>query len=102
MTSVHRLMIFVSLQTFIDELQPHQEKVGELVNQIETLIFSNLVAEEEAEPLQTSLESLKDLWQKVFDATSARQERSVASHRVSLPHVTSHYTEYKSHCIENL
>ena len=52
-------------------------KVGELVNQIETLILSELIAEEEAEPLQSDLESLKELWQTIFDKTSARQDRLV-------------------------
>ena len=52
-------------------------KVGELVNQIETLILSELIAEDEAEPLQSDLESLKELWQTIFDKTSARQDRLV-------------------------
>lgn len=66
-----------SSQSFIEELQPHQVKVGELVNQIETLISSDLVAEEEIEPLQTGLDALKVLWQTIFDKTSSRQDRLV-------------------------
>ncbi|XP_065057845.1 utrophin-like isoform X2 [Rhopilema esculentum] len=65
---------YQKLMGFVEELQPHQLKVGELVNQIESLISRDFIAEEEIEPLQEELNSLKVLWQKIFDQTSTRQE----------------------------
>ncbi len=62
-------------QGFIDDLQPHQLRVSELVIQIESLIDSNLIPVEESESLQKALDVLKDIWQDVFDKTSNRQER---------------------------
>ncbi len=62
-------------QGFIDDLQPHQLRVSELVIQIDSLIDSNLIPVEESESLQKALDVLKDIWQDVFDKTSNRQER---------------------------
>ena len=67
---------FFYSQNFVDDLQPHQERVGELVTQTENLLQADLVQpEEERRDLEYHLDGLKEAWLMVFDKTTARQNR---------------------------
>eukprot|EP00794_Sanderia_malayensis_P000432 gene432-1073_t len=66
---------YQELQGLIESLQPHEIKVGELVRQIEKLIKVELIPEEDCQALQVELDKLKELWQDVFERTTARHKK---------------------------